>query len=474
MTQKDIFELLRETKILSLLIENPYEGFIFVDKDGIIRIINETLAHYLNVPKNQLIGQHFDKFKIDSELHRIIETKKPDLLNIFLAMGKNGVASRHPVFSEGEFIGVYGRYFSIDGRDLKENTFGEEYINLLEGLQVSNIAQAMLELNAYRHEFFEGNKTRFGVEKIIGSSPYIKELKEKIVIVGDSPSSILLSGESGTGKELFAQAIHFHSNRSNYPFVRVNCAAIPENLLESELFGYVEGAFTGALKRGKMGKFELANKGIIFLDEIGDMPLTMQAKLLRVLQEKEIERLGSEKVIPIDVRVISASNKDLHAMAMQGTFRADLYYRLNVINFHIPSLSDRKEDIPELVDYFIKDLNAKLNRNIKEISPEAMQRLISYDWPGNVRELINVLETSMNFCSSDVLTVKDLPYYFHANHLDTMEENLHTTMEHVKKSEVIAALEISGGKRKTAASILNISKSTLYRLMKKYDLLDEI
>lgn len=446
------FEMISEISILSALVENPYEGFIFVDKDGIIRVINETLAHYLKVPKNQLIGHHFDEFRIDRDLHRIIETKKPDLLNVFLAMGKNGIASRHPVFSDGEFLGVYGRYFSIDGRDLKDNTFGEDYINLLDGLQVNNIAQAMVELNAYKHEFYERNTSLFGIEKIIGHHPYIKELKEKILMVSDSPSSILLTGESGTGKELFAQAIHFHSNRSNYPYVKVNCAAIPENLLESELFGYVEGAFTGALKRGKMGKFELANKGIIFLDEIGDMPMAMQAKLLRVLQEKEIERLGSENTIPIDVRVISATNKDLHSMTINGSFRADLYYRLNVINFHIPALRERKDDIPELIEFFIKDLNQKLNRNIKEISTEAMHRMVSYDWPGNIRELINVLETSLNFCEDNVLSVKYLPYFFHTNYSsNTNEEDLQTTMENVQKSEIIAALEISGGKRKAAA-----------------------
>ena len=460
-----------ESRTLSMIIENHYEGFICVDKNGIIRIINDTLANYLKVPKDKLVGQSFDKFKIDPELHRIIETQKPDLLSI-LSAWRNIVASRHPIFQDGEFIGVYARYFSIDSRDLKENIFGGGYINLLEGLQISNITQAMVELNAYKHEFLERHTTRSGIEKIIGNSPRMAELKRKILMVHNSPSSILLTGASGTGKEVFAQAIHFHSNRADHPFIKVNCAAIPDSLLEAELFGYVEGAFTGALKRGKMGKFELANKGIIFLDEIGDLPLAMQAKLLRVLQEKEIERLGAEKAIPIDVRVISATNKDLHTMAMEGTFRADLYYRLNVINFHIPSLKDRMSDIPELVDNLIRSLNKKLNRNIKSISPEAMHRLINYDWPGNIRELINVLETSMNFCQGDILDAKDLPYFFLSNIAsNTEDDNLQFTIEHVKASEIVAALEKSQGKRKIAASLLGISKSTLYRLMKKYNLM---
>jgi transcriptional regulator with PAS, ATPase and Fis domain len=463
-----------ENKTISMLIENPYEGFLLVDKQGIIRMINETLANYLKVPKNKLLGQHFEKFKIDPDLKQVLKTKKPDLLTVFSASKrKTGLASRHPAFIGGDFIGAYGRYFSIDGRDLQENTFGDEYADLLKELKVNNIMQALLKLTAYKQEFYEKNTTRFGVENIVGSSPLMKSLKKNILMIWDSPSSVLLTGDSGTGKELFAQAIHFHSDRSNYPFVKVNCAAIPETLLEAELFGYVEGAFTGARKGGKMGKFELANKGIIFLDEIGDMPLTMQAKLLRVLQEKEIERLGDEQVIPIDVRVISATNKDLYSMTLKGTFRADLFYRLNVINFHIPALKDRKSDIPELVDYFIKNLNQKLNRNIKAVSSEVMDRFIYYDWPGNIRELINILESAMNFSRGDILGIKELPHFFVADYFDNglEKEDLQSTIEQVEKSEIVAALEKSEGKRKNAAALLGVSKSTLYRLMKKYDLL---
>ncbi|NLO28917.1 MAG: sigma 54-interacting transcriptional regulator, partial [Actinobacteria bacterium] len=406
-----------ESKAISMLIENPYEGFLLVDKQGIIRMINETLANYLKVPKKKLVGQHFDKYSIDPGLHGIIETQKPDLLSIFSA-SRNLVASRHPVFHDGNFVGAYGRYFSIDSRDLKENIFGDGYINVLEGLQIGSINQAMMELTAYKNEFYDKHTSSFGIENIVGSSPIMRELKKNILMIWDSPSSVLLTGESGTGKEVFAQAIHFHSDRSQYPFVKVNCAAIPETLLEAELFGYVEGAFTGARKGGKMGKFELANKGVIFLDEIGDMPLTMQAKLLRVLQEKEIERLGSEQVIPIDVRVVSATNKDLYAMTAQGTFRADLFYRLNVINFHIPALRERRSDIPELVDYFIRALDLKLNRNIKSVAPEVMERFLAYDWPGNVRELINILESAMNFCRDNTLGLKELPHFLITN-IDT-------------------------------------------------------
>lgn len=462
-----------ETTTLNMLLESHYEGIIFVDKKGIIRFINETLSNYLKRPQKTLIGQSFNKFKIDPALNRVIKTQKPEMLSVFLAMGKNGVASRHPIFFKNEFIGVYGRYFSIDGRDLKENTFGDGYLNLLEGLQINNINQAMLELRTYKHEFYEKNTTRFGVENIIGESTSMKELKKRIKMIWDTPSSVLLTGESGTGKELFAQAIHYHSDRFEYPFIKVNCAAIPESLLESELFGYADGAFTGARKGGKIGKFELANKGIIFLDEIGDMPLSMQAKLLRVLQEKEIERVGGEKVIPIDVRVISATNKDLSAMVAEGKFRADLFYRLNVINFYIPPLRERKEDIPDLINYFINTLNEKLHRNIEGMSPKALERMVNYDWPGNIRELINILEAAMNFCRSGVLGTNELPHFLLSEHKEqSSEDDLSLAIEQVKKNEVIFALEKSNGKRSKAASMLGVSKSTLYRLMKKYDLID--
>jgi transcriptional regulator with PAS, ATPase and Fis domain len=235
----------------------------------------------------------------------------------------------------------------------------------------------------------------------------------------------------------------------------------------------VEGAFTGALKRGKLGKFELANKGVIFLDEIGDMSPAMQAKLLRVLQDKEIERVGAEKVIPIDVRVISATNRDLHSMALDGSFRADLYYRLNVINIHIPALRDRKDDIPELIQFFVGVLNQKLNRDTIELSPEVIHLMTHYDWPGNIRELINVLEASLNFCRDRVLSVKDLPYFFRSNCANkSKSNNFKNSMETAQKSKIVAALELCKGNRKAAALALNISKSTLYRFMKKYELLE--
>jgi len=244
--------------------------------------------------------------------------------------------------------------------------------------------------------------------------------------------------------------------------------------LESELFGYVEGAFTGARKGGRVGKFEMANKGTIFLDEIGDMPLAMQAKLLRVLQEREIEKIGGDHPIPIDVRVVSATNKDLSALISQGLFRLDLFYRLNFINLHIPALRERKEDIPLLAEHFVKQLNEKLGLTVQGIDEKAMGLLMQYHWPGNVRELCNVIETAMNFCRSNVLTAEALPpYILHQQSLGTESNtcNLKTGLMAMEYQQIRNALKASKGNRQKAAKILGISRTTLYRLMKKHQLI---
>ena len=292
--------------------------------------------------------------------------------------------------------------------------------------------------------------------------------------IAASPSSVLITGESGTGKELFAQAIHYCSKRAKGPFIKLNCAAIPESLLESELFGYVEGAFTGARRGGRTGKFELANQGTMFLDEIGDMPLTMQAKLLRVVQEKEIERIGDDRPTAIDVRIISATNKDLSALISQNRFRLDLYYRLNVVNLHIPALRERKEDIPLLTSHFIQELNRKLGRQIRDVDEAAMSLLMQYHWPGNVRELINVLEKTMNFCHSPVLRPEHLATYLRQQTsvpYETSKLSLKTGLLATEYEQIRAALKASRGKRQQAAKILGVSRTTLYRLMKKHQMI---
>jgi nitrogen regulation protein NR(I) len=251
----------------------------------------------------------------------------------------------------------------------------------------------------------ENEGARFG---IIGESPGLTELYAVLERVADSPTTVLITGESGTGKELVARALHDHSSRRGKPFIKVNCAAIPKELIESELFGYERGAFTGAVS-SKPGRFELANSGTLFLDEIGEIPVEMQVKLLRALQESEFERVGGIKTMRVDVRLVAATNRDLKKLINQGAFREDLFYRLNVVSIRLPALRERATDIPLLVEHFLKKFNERLKKSVTGVEPEALELLINYGWPGNIRELENVMERSVLFCDAHRLRVEDLP-----------------------------------------------------------------
>jgi Nif-specific regulatory protein len=320
------------------------------------------------------------------------------------------------------------------------------------------------------------------IEGIIGKSRVIKELSETIKKIAPTPATVLLTGESGVGKEVFAKAIHYNSQRAKKPFIKLNCAAIPEDLLESELFGYEKGAFTGA-NATKKGKFELANGGTIFLDEIGDMPILLQAKLLRVLQEKEIERIGGNKPIKIDVRIIAATNKDLEKMVEEGTFREDLYYRLNVISIHIPPLRERKEDIPVFSYYFLDKFNKEYNRNLK-FSDELLDVFLKYEWPGNIRQLQNTIERMVILTKNDTLTKEDIPADI-KKQLKNLEKNenktpveqfsksnielkLPKTVEEIEKEAIVKALEETNYVIKKAAQKLGMTPRQVRYRIEKY------
>ena len=304
-----------------------------------------------------------------------------------------------------------------------------------------------------------------------------RKMQEAIAIgrkVAKSDSTVFLRGESGTGKEIMAKMIHALSQRRDKFMISINCAAIPENLVESELFGYEEGAFTGAKKKGSIGKFELADKSTIFLDEIGDMPLHVQTKLLRVMQESKLERIGGQKPIPIDIRVICATNKDMEQMVAEGTFREDLYYRLNIIPIELPPLSKRKEDIPALVEYYIEYYNQKLNKHIQGVSAEVMQTLVNYNWPGNVRELKNIIEYLANIVEGEQVQLSDLPDHIVLRSAKGYETwSLDKIMEEYEKRVLTNMIkeEFSVEDKERLADTLQISRATLYRKLKKYNLL---
>lgn len=307
--------------------------------------------------------------------------------------------------------------------------------------------------------------TNFNFDNLIGISSKLNKVKKKARQVANYDSTVLIVGESGTGKEIFARAIHNDSSRADHPFIGINCSAIPETLLESELFGYEPGAFTGADRKGKAGKIELANKGTFFLDEIGDMPLFLQAKLLRVLQERELTKIGGLKSKPVDVRIIAATNKNLEELIEKRMFREDLYYRLNVIPISLPPLRERTEDIPILIEYFLKIYNQKFQKNIKGFTSEAMNFLLGYSWPGNVRELENIIEYGINFAEDDYIALEDIKDRFGA-FLDTRTSTLKEMVSKYEREEIIKCLERFGwsdeGKEK-AAQALGISRATLYR-----------
>ncbi len=327
-------------------------------------------------------------------------------------------------------------------------------------------------------------KNKYGFKNIIGSSPAMKDVFSLVEKVADADSTVLITGESGTGKELIAHAIHYASDRKDNPFIPVNCAAIPEELLESELFGHEKGAFTHAIKT-RIGRFELANKGTIFLDEIGEMSPSLQVKLLRVLQERKFERVGGVKTISVDIRVVAATNKDLEAAVREGKFREDLFYRLNVIPIHIPPLRERQSDIPLLVEYFLKRYSREKGRGVEGISEDAMKILMRYEWPGNVRELENIIERLVILSSGRIIKKEDLPVQIvekagvqpptalPSGEIEIPEEGLSLSeaVSNLEKTLILKALERTGGIKNRAAKLLRMNRTTLIEKMKKLGLM---
>ncbi len=408
-----------------------------------------------------LVMPHIDGFEFLSKARNI----QPDLITVIItAHGSQSVALR--AIQEGAYD-----YFTkpFDNEELRivirrvlEKRRLEEKVKLLE--------EQLLKQNL-----------QFG--EIVGNSAEMQEVFTLIRKISKSDVTVLIYGESGTGKELVARAIHKESLRADKPFIKVNCAAIPETLLESELFGYVRGAFTGAYSK-KAGKFEAAHTGTIFLDEIGDMPLSIQAKVLRILEQREFEPLGSTETTKVDVRIIAATNKDLTAAVKEGKFREDLYFRINVVPIFLPPLRQRKSDIPLLVDYFINLYKKTLDKNVKGVTPEVMEIFKKYHWPGNVRELENVIQRALIMSTSDFITADCLPAEYKApatfsgfvsieifdDFSRPLTDKIQTVSEQLEKEIIKRALEKSNYKRQRAAELLGISRKSLHNKMVKYKL----
>lgn len=365
---------------------------------------------------------------------------------------------QRPIIGESNYISGANAVRIPIGKDFGFGFNNEDYVS-----KNQNLMDEMKKYQAAKYNFSD----------IIGKSNEINRAKEVSKIAAQSNSSVLILGETGTGKEVFAQSIHNASIRCNKPFVAINCAAIPQNLMESSFFGYESGAFTGAKKGGSSGVFEQANGGTLFLDEISEMHLELQSKILRVLQEREVRRIGSERVIKLDIRVISASNKDLDELVKEGKFRRDLFYRLNVLDIHLPSLRYIKEDIPLLVNHAIRNMNITFGKFVEGIDEESQNILVNYGWPGNIRELMNCIEKAFNILGNERIIKKEhLPRNIMENYsiTDVNSEGLDEMIKKYEREIILRALEINDGIKSKTAEYLKISTTTLWRKMNQLDI----
>ncbi|MED3561809.1 sigma-54 interaction domain-containing protein [Bacillus xiapuensis] len=458
---------------LEEIINLAAERIVIVDRNGIILYINPAYCEFIGTTVEMATGRHVLDVIENSRMHIVAQTGQAELAAVQSINGSEMIANRFPLMVNGELVGALGTVMFRNP---------EEWLHYQQKIQ-----SLVEELKYYKTRFEKEMKSKYGFNDLIGNSPEFLAAKKLAERVSGSQSSVLLLGESGTGKELFAHAIHSNSKRAAFPFVPINCASIPEHLLESELFGYEEGAFTGAKKGGKKGQFQNANFGTIFLDEIGDMPLSMQSKLLRVLQEKEVQRVGGQKTVPVDVRVIAATHRDLEKMVQEGKFRKDLYYRLNVIKIEIPPLRKRKVDIPIIGTHLLKKVGANFHRYDLHLSTEVIERLQHHIWPGNIRELENVLERAINVLDGKTIEIVHLPLYLrelednrqvHQQMRSEVEKDISSptlmslkdTVAHAEKQAILHALVVTKGNKQEAAKILQISKTSFYDKCKIYNI----
>ena len=446
-----------QPEMYKLIFDSLYSGAVVTDTRGYITHMNRPYADFLGVEPEEQIGRHCTEVIEGSRMHIVAKTGKAEMAQIHRIKGRDMVIQRIPIKKNGEIIGVLGQLLFKDLLAVKK---------LFERL---SILENKLEL--YEKEIFSLRSTRYTMDSIVGVSHVMKALKKDALKAAANHLPVLITGESGTGKDLFAQAIHHASVRRLYPFVRINCSAIPKELLESELFGYSKGAFTGAGLRGKPGKFELANHGTLFLDEIGDLPIEMQPKLLHVIERKEFERVGGNTVIKADFRLIAATNQDLTEMREKKFFRTDLFYRLNVIPLNIPPLRERVEDIIPLAIHLLE--NIPPDPITIKIAPQTEGALINYRWPGNVRELCNVLERVLASLEGKTIHPHDLPYYLYQKASPNGEEkqtSLRRSMNNAEKKAILDALKSTEYNKTRAADLLGIHRTLLYKKMKKYNI----
>lgn len=432
----------RAYELLSAASESVAEGLLAVDNEGRIIHINPVAQKIFGLSEKVETGQLLKSIlgpneKFSEMANQLLWKTDVEIVHDQAGGGFHCICSARPFY-------------------MKDGSIAGVVYTLREINKVRSMVNRMV-----------GATARFYCEDIIGESEVVKKALKLIFVAADSRSNVLLTGESGTGKELFAQAIHNHSARSEGPFVAVNCAAMPRELIQSELFGYNEGAFTGAKRGGNTGKFELADEGTIFLDEIGDMPIELQVNLLRVLQERKITRVGGQKVIPINIRIIAATNKDLLKAVEEGRFRQDLYYRLNVLRIHIPPLRDRGKDIELITLHLINVFSESLGKKIKGVEPEFLEVISHYSWPGNIRELQNAVEYAINVAEGECLSAQDLPNGIKCKPIIMPTSGNVISLTEIEKITVVSTLDKFNGNITKTAKALGIGRNTLYDKLKK-------
>ena len=451
--------LTHKSEFFKALVDNMQIGVIVSDHEGRIIYLNDTYARFLNMDAEAQIGKHATEIGVNSRLHIVAKTGKAEVNWPHQFKDTAFLVHRVPIKENGKTIAVLGLVLFDSASTASKLA---EQVSLLE-----------TKVKLYENELASLRSVRFTFDSIVGVSEAIIDAKEKAIKAATNQYPVLITGESGVGKELFAQAIHHGSARRHYPFIRVNCPAIPKELFESELFGYEKGSFTGADPKGKPGKFELSDHGTIFLDEIGELPLEMQPKLLRVLEGKEFERVGGSTLTRSDFRLLTATNQNLEEMIEKNSFRKDLFYRLNVIPIHIPPLRERRNDIVPLAHHLLKQIAHDSGFSEIRVDPEAEEVLMNYDWPGNVRELTNVLERVASYLERDTIDACDLPFYLHRGQKPSpgfKRNSLKDIQGSAEEEAIRFALESTSNNKARAAKLLGIHRSLLYKKMKKYNL----
>lgn len=451
-----------------LIILENIKGLVVIDENRKIKYLSDDMIDRISslgsrIPDSGPEGCDINFVHPSSKIGKAFDlTRDADLFSVYVYNGQPNVSRIKPLYKGNELKGAIDYDLLLGYADF------QSFLKQTDRL--------IFNLDDMKTEYYGRNKetrNKYKISDIWGKSTAINELKRKIYNVAETESTIIITGETGCGKELVAHSIHNLSRRAKNPFIEVNCAAIPDSLAESELFGYEEGSFTGANKGGKPGKFELASKGTIFLDEIDQLSYSLQPKLLRVLQEREISRIGGT-VIPVDVRVIAATNKNLYELVEKGQFREDLYYRLNVIDINVPPLRERKEDIPLLANGYLEKIRHVVGKNSCRVSEDAMNVLVNYRWPGNVRELFNVIEKGVNMSDGDEIELTDFRKFADVaveNHialLANFTDSLENIKELAEKEAILKVLELYENNRSKAAQNLKITRQCLYHKMKKY------